>query len=142
MMAKKKVCISYDHENDKRYRYLLEAWDANDSFEFAFNNETPNEIKSEDISRIKAGLTTKIDAATYLLVIIGEHANEKHKNAKLIDERNLINWEIKKAKYLGKKIVGVKINPTNESPEQILNSGAKWARSFKQDAIINALNSF
>ena len=42
---KKKVCISYDHENDKRYRYLLEAWDANDSFEFAFNNETPNEIK-------------------------------------------------------------------------------------------------
>ncbi len=32
------------------------------------------------------------------LVIIGEHANEKHKNAKLIGERNWINWEIKKRK--------------------------------------------
>lgn len=141
-MAKKKVCISYDHENDKHYRYLLEAWNANDSFEFTFNNETPNEIKSEDISRIKAGLTTRISAATYLLVIIGEHANDVHKNTKLIGERNWINWEIKKAKDLGKKIVGVKINSQNESPEQILNSGAKWARSFKQDAIIAALNSF
>lgn len=141
-MAKKKVCISYDHENDKHYRYLLEAWNANDSFEFTFNNETPNEIKSEDISRIKAGLTTRINAATYLLVIIGEHANDVHKNSALIGERNWINWEIQKAKELNKKIVAVKIDATYTSPEKILNSGARWALAFRQDKIIDALNSF
>ncbi len=32
-MARKKVFISYDHSEDVRYKRLLDAWDANTSFE-------------------------------------------------------------------------------------------------------------
>lgn len=140
-MAKKKVCISYDHENDKHYRYLLEAWDANDSFEFEFNNKTPAEINSENVSRIKAGLTTKIKEAGYLLVLIGEYATEEHENSDLIGNTNWISWEIAKAKELGKKLVGVKLDNSYDSPSELKNAGAAWAKSFSQDAIIKALES-
>lgn len=140
-MSKKKVCISYDHENDKHYRYLLEAWDANPQFDFEFNNETPKEINSNNISRVKAGLTTKIQDASYLLVIVGEYANQRHPDYQLIGNRNWINWEIAKAKELGKKIVGVKLASANDSPDELYGCGAKWAMSFKQDAIIKALES-
>lgn len=70
-MAKKKVCISFDYENDKHYRYLLSAWDANTDFEFTFNDKTPGEIKSDDYSRLKAVLTQKINSASLVLVIVG-----------------------------------------------------------------------
>ena len=32
-MAKKKVFVSFDYENDKHYKFLLEAWDANPKFD-------------------------------------------------------------------------------------------------------------
>jgi hypothetical protein len=138
-MAKKKVCISFDYENDKNYRNLLSAWDANSDFEFVFNDRTPSEINSNDISRIKAVLTQRIDSATYLLVIVGKYANQKHKDSTAIGDINWINWEINKAKSLGKKLVGVKIDRGYESPQALLNSKASWAMSFTQEAIINAL---
>lgn len=56
---KKKVFVSFDFENDKQYKYLLEAWDANDDFDFVFSDKTPTEINSDNIGRIKAGLTAK-----------------------------------------------------------------------------------
>ena len=140
-MAKKKVCISFDYEHDKNYRNLLSAWDANSDFEFVFNDKTPTEIQSNDYSRIKAVLTQKISSATYLLVIVGEYANTKDKNSSKIGEINWQNWEIKKAKELNKKLIGVKIDKSYESPSELLNSGASWAMSFTQDAIIKALNN-
>lgn len=139
-MAKKKVFVSFDYENDKQYKYLLEAWDANPNFDFTFADKTPGEIDTYNISRIKAGLTQKIKEATYTLVIVGKYANQKHKDSKLIGDINWINWEINKSKELGKKLLGVKIDKSNESPTALLNSGASWAMSFTQEAIINALN--
>ena len=139
-MKKTPVCISYDHENDKNYRYILEAWDANPEFDFEFNNETPNEINSDSISRIKAGLTIKIKLADYLLVIVGKYANQKHKNSGLIGAKNWINWEIYKAKELRKQLVGVKLDKSNESPDELLGSGTQWAMSFTRDSIIEALH--
>lgn len=139
-MAKKNVCVSFDFENDGYYRNLLSAWDANSNFEFNFNDVTPSEINSNDISRIKAGLTRRINQCKYLLVIVGKYANQQHKDHEEIGEKNWINWEIKKAKELNKKLVAVKINYTYESPEQLYNSGATWAMSFTQDKIIKALN--
>lgn len=77
-MAKKKVCASFDYENDRNYKNLLAAWNANSNFEISFNELTPTEINSNDYSRVKAVITQKISAATYLLVIVGEHANDEH----------------------------------------------------------------
>lgn len=140
-MAKKKVCVSFDYENDRHYKNLLKAWDANSDFDFSFNDVTPTEINSDDYSRVKAVITQKISSATYLLVLVGEHANDEHPRKSEIGCKNWINWEIKKAKELNKKLVAVKINSSYESPDELLGCGASWAMSFTQDAVIKALKN-
>jgi len=140
-MAKKKVFVSFDYENDRRYKYLLEAWDANPKFKFSFSDLSSTEINSWNISRIKAALTTKINQATYTLVIIGEEANKEHPDADEIGYTNWLNFEIARSKDNGNKLVGVKLSRDNESPSELLNSGASWAMSFTEEAIIQALEN-
>jgi len=139
-MAKKKVIVSFDWDNDKHYKYLLEAWDANPDFVFVFNDKTPDEIDSTNIGRIKAVLTAKINSATHTLVIVGKEANKTHKHSKLIGFKNWLNFEIYQSKQNKNKIAAVKIDKSYESPEQLIGAGASWAMSFTQDAIIKALN--
>lgn len=138
---KKKVFVSFDWDNDKHYKFLLGAWDANPQFDFVFSDQTPEEIDSSNVGRIKAGLTLKIKEADYTLVLVGKEANKFHRHWQLIGYRNWINFEVAKSKELEKKIVAVKLDRENESPEELLNSGASWAMSFSQDAIIKALNA-
>jgi hypothetical protein len=136
---KKKVFVSFDYDDDKNYRNLFSAWDANPNFDFYMSDLTPGEVNSGDISRIKAVLTTKIRQATYTLVIIGKNANKRHPKASEIGYKNWINFEIAKSKEAGNKLVGVKIDPTYESPDELHNSGASWAMNFSKDSILNAL---
>jgi len=63
-MAKKKVFVSFDYDNDKHYKFLLEAWDANPDFDFKFSDLSSEEINSWAIPTVKDALTTKINAAT------------------------------------------------------------------------------
>ncbi len=140
-MAKKKNIISFDYKNDRHYKNLLKAWDANQNFEFTFNDITPNEIQTWSISRIKAALTTKINQATYTLVIIGKNANKKHADTDEIGYRNWINFEIARSIDNGNKIIAVKIDKSYTSPEEIINIGASWAMSFTQDTIIKAIQN-
>lgn len=58
-MAKKKVIVCFDFENDKNYKRTLSMWDANSNFEFAFNDLTPNEIQSNNIPAIKVSVNKK-----------------------------------------------------------------------------------
>ena len=37
-MANKKVCVSFDYENDRRYYNLLEAWNDNPNIDFHIND--------------------------------------------------------------------------------------------------------
>lgn len=137
----KKVFVSFDYENDKHYKFIMEAWDANPNFEFNFTDKTSHEINSENVGRVKAALTQKIKEANYTLVIIGKYANTKHQDSYLIGEINWINWEIKKSIEVGNKLVAVKIDKNYESPDAILGVGASWAMSFTQDSIIEALEN-
>jgi len=139
-MAKKKVFVSFDYENDRRYKFLLEAWDANPDFEFVFRDMTPREIDSYNIGRIKAALTTKINPATHTLVIVGKEANKLHKDHVLIGFRNWINFEVHQSKLNHNKIVAVKLDKSYESPEELVGAGASWAMSFTQPAILQALS--
>lgn len=139
-MAKKKVFVSFDFDKDRRYKYLLEAWDANKNFDFLFNDQSPREINSWNVDRIKAALTTKIKGATYTLVIVGKEANKLHKDHRLIGYRNWINFEVAKSKENQNRLVGVKINRIYKAPEELMNAHAKWAMSFSEAAIVNALN--
>lgn len=140
-MAKKRVFVSFDYEIDRQYYYLLKAWDANPNFEFAFSDYTSKEIKSDSISVVKANLTRKINEASYTLVIVGQEANKLHKDYKEIGYRNWQNFEIARSKQHGNKLVGVKIDKSYSSPEELFNSGASWAQSFIQDSIIKALSN-
>ena len=139
-MAKKKVFVSFDDENDKHYKFLLQAWDANPNFDFYFSDLSSKEINSWSIPVIKQKLSQKINEATYTLVIVGEEANNQHKDHKAIGYKNWLNYEVAKSKEHKNKLVGVKIDKSYESPEELLNSGTAWAMSFTQDAIIKALN--
>ena len=136
-MSKKKVFVSFDYTNDKHYKFLLDAWDKNKNMDFVFEDCSSDEIQSNDISRIKAGLTRRINTTTYTLVI--SHQNVAP-DSEEIGYKNWINFEVAKSKAHKNKLVGVKIDKSYESPEEFLNSGASWAMSFTQDAIIKALN--
>lgn len=140
-MAKKKVCVSFDYENDGHLKRTLEMWNANKNIDFSFDDKTPKEIKSEDYSVVKGVLTRKISDATYLLAIVGKDSSKKAKDSDKIGDINWMNWEINKAKSLKKKLVAVKIASTYVAPEALYNSGASWAYSFTLDSIVNALNS-
>ena len=139
-MAKKKVIICFDYENDRHYRNLLSAWDANTDFEFNFNDITPSEIQSWRIPTIKGELTKKINQATYTVVIIGKEANKRHKDYVEIGHKNWQNFEIFQSKKNKNKLIAIKLDYSNTSPDEIIGSGATWAYSFTKDAIVNALN--
>ncbi len=139
-MAKKKVFVSFDYENDKHYKFLLQAWDANPSFDLSFSDLSSSEINSWDISKIKGSLTKKISMATYTLVIVGKEANKKHDDSEEIGYKNWLNFEIARSKDNKNKLIGVKINSNYESPSELLGSGASWAMSFGEQAIFDALS--
>jgi len=109
-MRKKQVFVSFDYDNDKQYKYLLQAWDANPDFDFVFKDETPGEINTNDIGRIKAGLTRKINEATHTLFIVGKYANQLHKHHREIGFVNWINFEAYQSIQSGNYLSVVKLD--------------------------------
>jgi len=136
---KPKVFVSFDYDNDKHYKFLLEAWNKNPKFEFVFDDATPEEINSTNVGRIKAALTSKIKDATHALVIVGQYANSPHRNRGLIGFKNWINFEVHQSLEYGKRMAAVKLDRTFESPEELINANASWAYSFTEENIIKAL---
>lgn len=139
-MVKKQIFISFDYDHDRNYRYLLKALAANPRSDIEFDDLTPEEIQSYDISRIKAVLTRKIKEATHTLVIIGEHANSYHPDRNEIGERNWQWWEINKSYEKGIGFIAVKIDKSNPTPDPLYNKNATWALSFTVDAIVSAID--
>jgi len=140
-MSKKRIFISFDYDNDKNYRYLLTALAKNPRSDIEFDDCTPEEIQSYDISRIKAVLTSKIHEATHILVIIGEHANSYHSDRQEIGERNWQWWEIKKGIEEDKSFIAVKIDPSNSTPDPLYGIDASWAMSYTVDSILKAIDN-
>jgi hypothetical protein len=130
-MVKKKVFISYDYDNDKHYKNLLLAWDANKEFDFSFYDQSVDvSVDSTDPAAVKRVISARINNSTYFLCIVGKHT---HKS-------NWIAWEIGKAVELGKKIVAVKTAKDNDTPFSLYGVGAKWALSFTFDSIKDAID--
>ena len=118
-MAKKKVFVSFDYDNDKNYKYLLQAWDANPDFDFVFEDKTPGEIKTNDIVRIKAGLTRKLNEATHTLFIVGKHANQLHKDHRAIGFVNWMNYEAYQSIQSGNYLAVVKLDDSCAIPKEL-----------------------
>jgi hypothetical protein len=131
-MAGKETFVSYDHSEDVEYKRLLQAWDANTSFDFDFDSRGPNvPIDSTEASVIKGALTTKMKSAKYLLVIVGEKTHTS----------KWVKWEITRAKEsdVKLKLAVVKIKSSNQLPEGL--ASASVSSNFTLEAIINALNN-
>jgi hypothetical protein len=131
-MAKLKVFVSYDHSEDAHYKYLLQAWDANEDFDFEFDSRGPDvAIDSTAAATVKAALTTKMKSATHLLVLVG---------AKTASSK-WVNWEIGRAKDsdVKLKLAAVKLAKDNATPSGLLNVGTSWATSFTRDRVVDAL---
>lgn len=140
MTSKKSIFVSFDYENDKHYKYLLEAWDANDDFDFVFSDKTPTEINSENIGPIKAALRKKIREATHTLVIVGKEANKQHADHELIGYRNWINFEIAKSIEDGNRLAIVKLNKDNTLPEEVFEGEYSIVEEYTEANIIDVLN--
>ena len=131
-MAKKRVFVSYDYDNDKHYKNLLLAWDANKQFDFYLYDQSVDvSVDSTDAAAIKRVVSGKINSSTYFLCIVGKHT---HKS-------KWVAWEIDKAVELGKKIVAVKTDRSNTTPAGLYDVGASWAMSFTFDSIKNAIDN-
>ena len=135
--ATKKICISFDWHNDRDYRYLLSTWLANRKNPVTFTDLSAGEIH-DNVDRVKARLITQIRASTHTLVLIGEYANTRHEFSERIGTRNWIWWEIEQSKAEGNGLIAVKLKASNPTPDPLLNSGATWAMSFTQEAILEA----
>ena len=84
----KKIFISYDYDNDRNYKNMLKAWDANGAFDFSFeDNSADVSINSTDAAAIKRAISAKINAAPYFLCIVGEKTATS----------SWVKWEIEKA---------------------------------------------
>ena len=130
-MAKIKVFISYDYDNDKHYKNLLSAWDENDDFDFSFYDLSVDvSVNSDDAAAIKRVISSRINNSTYFLCLVGEETHESE----------WVAWEIEKAYDLDKNIVAVKIDKENTTPDALYGIGASWAYSFTLASISNALD--
>ena len=87
-------------------------------------------IDSTDADTITSAISARINNSTYFLCIIGE---KTYKSA-------WVKWEINKAVELGKKIVAVKIHPSNTLPDEIVGVGASLAMHFRLESIETAID--
>lgn len=96
---------------------------------------------------IKSVLSRKINEASHVILIVGKEANKLHKDRILIGYRNWQNFEVAKAKELGKRIVAVQLNslyeyPEYEYPEKLKNCGATRVYSFNHNDIVRAIKGW
>jgi hypothetical protein len=130
-MAKPKIFVSYDYDNDKHYKNLLVAWDKNNEFDFSFNDESADvSVDSTDAAAIKRVISARIGASTHFLCLVGKRT---HSSA-------WVAWEIEKAKELKMKLVAVKIDRENASPSGLIGAGVSWAMSFTFESIKRAVD--
>jgi hypothetical protein len=134
-----RVFVSFDYENDVHYKRLLEAWSANQRFQFTFQDRTPQEIQSESVARVKGVLSTKVQEATHVLVLCGRYVNQRHRNSALIGCVNWINFECQQAIKYNKKIVAVSLQNPASLPHTVPASRAVGVGSFNEAAITAAL---
>lgn len=139
-MSKKKVCCSFDYDNDRKYYNLLETWNKNDNIDFYIDDCTPREIQSESITTIKQVLSTKIGQADYMIGIIGKYSDSEHPDSKDIGYKNWQAYEIDKNHEKGNGLVVVKLDSLYYPPNEAYGQGAKWVNSFNLEEILTALN--
>jgi hypothetical protein len=129
-MAKKRVFISYDYTNDEHYKNLVLAWDKDEGLYFSFYDmsvEVP--VDGSDAAAIKRDIFARISDCSHFLCLVGKYSHKSR----------WMDWEIKTAVELKKKIVAVQLEKNTTTPNALYGVGTSWALSFNFDVIKKAL---
>jgi hypothetical protein len=131
-MARKRIFISFDYDNDLHYKNLLLAWDANKEFDFElYDGSLTEAINSNNASYIKSRIRPLIEKSTHVLCLVGRYTATNQ----------WIQWEVQTGIANYKRIIAVKIDSNYTSPAFLMNVGASWAHSFSFLAIKSAVES-
>lgn len=129
-MAKRRVFISFDYDNDRHYKNLLVAWDKNKAFDFGFyDGSVTVPVNSPNAAPVRRVISQRIGDCPRFLCIVGKRTHRS----------DWVAWEIDKAVELKRRVIAVKTDPTNKTPANLFGIGATWALSFKFDSIKKAL---
>jgi hypothetical protein len=130
-MAKNKVFIGYDYDQDTAAKDRLLRWDTNKEFDFSsYDRFFDVAVDSQEAVAIKQDLAARIGDSSHFLCIVGK---ETYRNA-------WVAWEIRKAVELKKKLVAAKTDSTNNSPTAMQEVGASWSTIFNFDSIKKAMD--
>ena len=127
----KQVYLSFDHEHDGYYKDVLVNWSKMPGFAQLWVDEHPPTmpVDSPSAEPYKEELARRIGAASGLLCVFGEQSSTN----------GWMDWEIKRADQLGKRIIVVRINRDVAVPESLSDMGATCAMSFTFEGIRRAI---
>jgi hypothetical protein len=128
----KQVYLSYDHQNDGYYRDVLVSWSKMPGFVQLWVTDQPpaGSPDSAEAEPVKLVLAKRIAAASGLLCVVGPNSASDR----------WMQWEIKKADELGKRIIAVRTNRDCAVPELLSDIGATCAMSFTFEGIRRAVD--
>lgn len=103
MARRTRTYVAFDADSDIRYYRLMQAWKANDGFEFDFNNAHDLTTIRPDSGEaaIKASLRERMKNSNCLVVLVGE-------NTKYL--RKYVPWEVEIAMKADLPLIVVNIN--------------------------------
>ena len=131
-MASVRVFISYDCNKDRTYRKMLETWSLSADVEFVFGFRQPGlRMKSVSAAPVMNVTTDQINSASFLLCVVG---SASHKD-------EWINWEVKSAFEMGKKVIAVKPDISSATPDSLKRADVKWVKQFGSRFIEEAIKS-
>jgi hypothetical protein len=127
-----KIFVTYDYDNDRHYKNLLVAWAKNSTFDLSFHDKSVDvSVNSDDLAAIRRVVSARIKESSRFLCIIGKDTWRSE----------CVDWEIEKARELGKPLIAVKTAKSNKAPRALANGRASWALAFKFDSIKKAIEN-
>jgi len=124
-MTAKKIYVCYDYDHDQTLRDQVLAWELpGDDFVFIVDERAPGVYTS-------AGQTVgdHLEEADCVLCLVG----------KMTYRNRVVGWELRKARELEKKIVAVKTEISNPSPQALIGANEKWAIDFSTESVLRTL---
>ena len=127
----KLVFVSYDYENDGNHRDILVTWSQSPDFPRLSVNDQPvtYPVDSDEAEPLKHVVHGKIKTATAFLCVVGDKTSASA----------WVEWEIKTAIELEKRMVVVRINRDCVVPDVLSEVGPTCAMSFTFEAIKRAV---
>ena len=138
MAYRNKVYVSFDADNDMKYYRTLQMWDANDDFEFTFNDAHDiNTILDKSEESIKAGLMERFRNTKIFVLLVGQYTKNLYK---------YVRWEIEQAIKRDIPIIVVNINGSRDRDDDLCPPIVKNELAihipYKQKIIYYALNNW